>query len=312
MKSASAAMIAHLSGGQTSLAWLFKLKRADGTILGFTAHDRDILYDAGTFDPTDTDGPITYQAASGFTGSADAAKADLSVPNLEATAFINSSSITEADIRALKYDNAQFKAMIVNWQDLTMGHVEIRRGPWGDVKMKNSLWTAECRGLAAYLQSRIGATYGPICRATFGSGLNGIDMNSHYLCMVDVTLFRQNGSVASVTDDRTIVPAAGLLQVGSATPTNPAPAGWFDDGFLKFTSGALNGASFEIKTWDGATLILFLGVPELPSPGDTFQIEPGCNKTADNCQNKYSNIANLRAENAIPGMDQLLDNPSVQ
>ena len=312
MKACGAALLAHLSGGQTTIAWLFKLKRADGTILGFTGHDRDIVYDAHTSDPNDTDGAITYKAASGFNSSADAAKADLSVPNLEATAFLNSPSITEADIRALKYDNAQFKAMVVNWNDLTMGHVEIRRGVTGDVKMKNGLWTAECRGMAAYLQSRIGATYGPICRATFGSGLNGIDMNSHWLCKVDVTLYRQNGSVSSVTDSRTIVPAAGLLQVGSGTPTNPAPSGWFNDGFITFTSGALNGASFEIKTWDGTTLNLFLAVPVLPAPGDTFQIEPGCNKTADDCQNKFNNIVNLRAETAIPGMDQILDNPSVQ
>ena len=39
MKSASTAMKAHLAQGQTTLAYLWKLRRVDGTILGFTTHD---------------------------------------------------------------------------------------------------------------------------------------------------------------------------------------------------------------------------------------------------------------------------------
>lgn len=289
-------MQAHLSQGQTTLAYLWKVKRLDGTILGFTTHDQDIVYDDG-----DGDGAVTYLARTGMTNSATAGKTDLSVENLEVTAFLDSPSITEADIRALKYDNAAITVLIVNWADLTMGHVMLRAGTLGVVKMKNGMFTAELRGLATKLTSSIGATHGPICRATFGSGLNGIDMDSHWLCKFDVTTVRQTGSVASVVDNRTIVPTAGLT----------GAAGWFNDGFITFTSGALNGASFEIKTWDGTTLVLLLSMPSLPAASDTFTIEPGCNKTADDCQNKFSNIVNLRAEIAIPGMDQLLDNPSV-
>jgi len=303
MKTASSAMQSHLGSYSTSLAYLWKIKRVDGLILGFTTHDVDIAYDAG-----DGDGPTTYLAETGFTASATSAKSDLSVDNSEALGFIESNSVVENDIRAGKFDNSAIWIRLVNWADLTMGDVLLRRGTLGMVRMKNNLFTAEVRGLASKLKARIGATYGPVCRATFGSGLNGIDMQSHYLCKFDVSTVRQTGSVASVADLRTLTPAAGLTGQGGATGS--ASTGWFNDGLLTFTSGGLSGASFEIKIWDGTTLEFFLDFPSLPSAGDAFTIEPGCNRTIDNCQNKFSNIANFRGEPFIPGMDQLLDYPS--
>jgi len=299
-------MQAHLAGNPTTLAWIWKVKRSDGTLLGFSSFDQDITYDDGS-----GDGPITYLAKTGFSSSANSGKSDLSVDNLEATGFIDSAAIDERDLRAGLYDDSLFQLRIVNWADLTMGDVLLRSGTVGVVKLKNGMFTVELRGLAYKLGTFIGDTYGPICRAQFGSGLNNIDMYSTWLCMIDVTLYRQAGSVASVTDQFTIVPAAGLLQVGSLTPTAPAPTQWFADGLITFTSGALAGESFEIKSWDGTTLGLFLPMGQvLPAASDTFTIEPGCNHTVYDCANKYNNIVNFRGEPTIPGMDAILNYPN--
>ena len=131
---------------------------------------------------------------------------------------------------------------------------------------------------------------------------------SHWICGLNAALYQQTGAVGTVIDNRTLMPAAspGLVQQGSATPTAAAPAGWFNAGMLTFTSGALEGVNAEIKTWDGATLTFFLSLPALPAPGDTFTIEPGCNKGTD-CAAKFNNIVNFQGEPFIPGMDQLLD-----
>ncbi|HEX4381229.1 MAG TPA: DUF2163 domain-containing protein [Candidatus Acidoferrum sp.] len=304
MKSASTALQAHLAQGQTTLAYLWKIKRADGTILGATTHDLDIAYDA-----SDGDGSVTYKALTGFTSSASAAKSDLSVDNSEAMGFINSAAIDEADLRAGLYDSATITIRVVNWNDLTMGDLLVRTGTVGQVKIKNGKYTAEIRGLMYRLTTILGATYGPVCRATFGSGLNGIDMNSQWLCKVDVTAYRQTGSVASVTSPTALVPSSGLLMVGSATPTTAAGAGWFDDGYIKFTSGALNGQSFEIKSWDGTTAKLYLPLPQAPAASDTFIIEPGCNHLLKDCRDKFNNVINRRAEDFIPGPDNYLNYP---
>lgn len=417
-------MQAHLAGGQTTLAYLWKVKRVDGTILGFTGFDQNI-----TFGPDEVGDTVTYLASTGFTGTAVENKSDLSVDNLEATGFLEDGSLEEADLRAGLYDDATIELRLVNWADLTMGDVLLRVGTLGVVKMQNGMFHAELRGLTYKLSTVLGATYGPICRATFGSGLNGIDMNSQWLCMVDVTAYRQTGSVGSVTNAVTLVPASGLTNKGQGTESlvvnmapsganevvmvwspsasqtgtgtvlsfqakpgsgmfadiiaagagasvilsgiedvhgiNPngtypvsacgtvttgdwganspyfsvntgvsnstdeqinsgatyqlaaaavgstaAPAGWFDNGFITFTSGVLDGYSFEIKSWDGTNLVLYLPMPQAPSPGDTFTIEPGCDHTlgAEGCQ-KYNNVANFRGEPFIPGPDLYLNYP---
>jgi uncharacterized phage protein (TIGR02218 family) len=266
--------------------------------LGFTTHDQDITYDAGN-----GDGPILYRGSTGMANTAKEGNSDLGVDNLEVTAFLESDSITEADIRAGLYDNAEVTVRVVNWADLSMGDVVLMHGYTGNVKMKNGLFTAELRGLSQKLTTVVGATYGEICRADLGS--NASNSTSRWLCNVDLDAYRQAGNVASVTDDRTIVPASGLLNVG-ASPQVAAPAGWFNDGIITWTSGVLKCSTSEIKSWDGTTLVLFLSLSQLPSPGDTFIIEPGCNKSTD-CQAKFANIVNFRAEPFIPGMDQLLD-----
>ncbi len=58
MKSLPPALQAHLDTGATTLGWCWRLTRRDGTMLGFTDHDRDLAFDATTF-----------AAATGFTAT---------------------------------------------------------------------------------------------------------------------------------------------------------------------------------------------------------------------------------------------------
>jgi hypothetical protein len=305
MKSISPALTTHFGLDCCSLSILWKLVTTNNVTMGFTTHDQNIIY-----------GGVTYQADTGMTQTANAKKSDLSVDNMEVTAFLDSDSIQESDIRAGVYDWATIEIRIVNWADLTMGDMKVCSGTLGQVVMKNGVFTAEIRGLTQQLTTVIGSLYGPVCRAELYSGLNGIDMNNRYLCMVDITQYQQAGVVSSSVDAVTIVPFAtlsppsGLLQVGSATPTALAPAGWFNDGTLTFTSGPMNGITIELKSWDGATLTTFLPMQFQPLPGDTFTIEPGCDHTKNDCFNKFNNIVNLRAEPDIPGMDLILLYPN--
>ena len=50
------ALKAHLAGGATTLARCFAVARRDGTVMGFTDHDRDVVFDG-----------ITFRADSGLT-----------------------------------------------------------------------------------------------------------------------------------------------------------------------------------------------------------------------------------------------------
>ena len=50
MKTLDPQLAAHLGTGATTLAWCWRLKRRDGATLGFTDHDRDILFDGTVFE----------------------------------------------------------------------------------------------------------------------------------------------------------------------------------------------------------------------------------------------------------------------
>lgn len=292
-------MKAHLAGNPTTAAMLWKVKRADGTILGFTNHDQDLVYDA-----SDGDGAIAYKAMTGYTPSATETNSDLSTDNLQVTAFLDSTAIDETDLRAGLYNYAEIEIRLVNWADLTMGDVKIRAGTLGQIKLQRGEFTAEIRGRAFNLGTILGSTYGPNCRADLGDSR----------CKVDMSALQQSGTVDTTADAQHFVPTAGL---------SPAGDGYFTDGIVTWTSGANDGFSMEISSWDGTTVVLFESMPFAIAPGDAFTIEPGCNHQASDCSTKFAgvllldstttgadgNIKNLRAENAIPGMDSILSYP---
>ena len=51
MKSLSPALQAHLDDGTTTLAWCWRITRADGVTFGFTDHDRTLSFDGTEFEP---------------------------------------------------------------------------------------------------------------------------------------------------------------------------------------------------------------------------------------------------------------------
>lgn len=147
----------HLKLEVTTVAFLWKLTRRDAVVMGFTNHDRDITYPPVT--------GIKYEAASGFLPSALSQTGNLAVDNMEAMAFLESGRITEADILAGLYDFAILDAWLINWADLTMGHM-INPGGWilGEVTIKENQANAEVRSKSQKLQQNIIELYSPDCR----------------------------------------------------------------------------------------------------------------------------------------------------
>jgi uncharacterized phage protein (TIGR02218 family) len=296
MKTISGPLATHLAGNPTTLATLWKITRLDTVVLGFTDHDQAITFNDGS-------GSVTYTPVGGATASATDFNSDMAPDNMELVGFLESDSITDADIRAGKYDYSVITVMVVNYADLTQGFMPWKTATLGPVKMKNGQYTAELRGLAFHLSTNIGETFGPICRVDLGGAR----------CTVNLATYSQSGSVSTVTDLRTFVPASGLKMIGSPTPTVAAPSGWFTDGVITWTSGANNGYSMEVGSWNGTTMALFQNMPNAIAPGDTFTITPGCNHLSGangDCQNKFVNIENFRGEPFIPGMDQILLYPN--
>src|SRR5581483_6673972 len=58
MKTLDSGFAAHIAGTVTTLAWCWKITRADAAVQGFTDHDSDLAFDG-----------VIYAAATGFTAS---------------------------------------------------------------------------------------------------------------------------------------------------------------------------------------------------------------------------------------------------
>jgi uncharacterized phage protein (TIGR02218 family) len=280
MKTLPAAMTAHLQSGATTLCWCWRLTRRDGTVQGFTDHDRDVQFDATTF-----------EAAAGFTASEMREQLGLSVDNVEVSGAISSQSLAEADLKAGLYDNAKVEIFRVNWQDTTQ-RVLLRSGALGEVRRAGGAFAAEVRGLAHVLQQPQGRLYQYGCDADLGDAHCGIDL--------DQPAYKASGAIATVLGDRSF----------TATGLGAFASGWCTRGLVRFTSGPAQNQAVEVKAHRllaGIVTVELWQAPRLPmSPGQTFIITAGCDKALETCRAKFANAVNFRGFPHMPGNDFVL------
>jgi uncharacterized phage protein (TIGR02218 family) len=280
VKSLSPALQAHLDEGTTTLAWCWRIARADGVSFGFTDHDRTLTFHGTDFEPE-----------SGLTASEVRAGSDLSVDAQDAEGVLTSDRITETDILDGRWDNAEVEVWRVNWQ-ATSQRVLMRRGAIGQIRRGRLAFVAEVRSLAHVLGQTVGRTFQATCDAALGDGRCGIDL--------DTSAFGGTGAVIDLLRDRTFT-ASGL---------NGFTAGWFTFGTVEWTSGANAGRRTEVLGHDIADGIAILTLLEAPVRaivgGDGFIIRAGCDKRIETCGAKFANVANFRGFPHIPGQDAVL------
>lgn len=277
MKSIPPALQAHLDGGATTLAWCWRLTRRDGTVLGFTDHDRDVAFDGTTF-----------EAAAGFTASEIKDAVGLSVDNLEVTSALHSDRLDETDLAAGHFDDARVEIFRVNWQSPDQ-RVLMRSGSLGEVKRGAGSFTAEVRGLAHYLQQPKGRLFQYTCDADLGDVRCGIDLAS--------AAYRGSGALATVQSRRRFT-VSGLDEFADDH---------FSRGLFTMTTGAAAGLRSEIKEHQRqagvVTIELWQPAGTLPAPGDAFLVTAGCDKQIATCMAKFSNQENFRGFPHMPGND---------
>lgn len=76
--------------------------------------------------------------------------------------------------------------------------------------------------------------------------------------------------------------------------------GYFDMGYIEFTSGALVGIKRTVKAYTNGSLSLMNPLPQVPSSGDSFYVYAGCDKQQSTCKNKFNNLAHFRGFPYVP------------
>jgi uncharacterized phage protein (TIGR02218 family) len=276
MKTLDAGLAAHVAGGVTTLCHCWRVERKDGTVLGFTDHDRDLVIDG-----------LAYMAATGFTATAIEDQLGLAASNLDVDGALSSAAITEDDLNAGLYDDAAVTIMRVNWQDVSQRLI-LRSGFLGQVTRGEASFSAELRGLAAKLDQSAGRVFQRTCAWELGDARCQIDLGA--------AAHHGSGTVESVTSNFDFT-AGGIDSFAS---------GAFSRGKIAWTSGDNAGLQVEIKTHSQGTpsrLSLFLPMPRPMQAGDAFTITAGCDKSLATCRDRFSNVVNFGGFPHMPGND---------
>lgn len=280
MKALTPGLQTHLDDGTTTLAWCWRIVRADGVAMGFTDHDRPLSFDGTSFD-----------AETGLIASEIRAGSDLAVDAQDAEGVLTSGRITETDIADGRWDAAAVEVWRVNWADPAQ-RVLMRRGTIGEIRRGRLSFVAEVRSLAHVLGQTVGRTFQAGCDAALGDSRCGVNL--------EAPANKGTGSVAVVLRDRAFL-ASGLGGFAN---------GWFGFGTIEWTSGPNAGRWAEIITHGRAGSDVILTLLEAPvralAPGQTFAVRAGCDKRIATCAAKFANAANFRGFPTIPGQDTVL------
>lgn len=278
-----AALLDHLGTGTTHVCHCWSVRRRDGTVLGFTDHDRALAFDGITFTPE-----------TGLSARAMASATGLSVDNTEAVGVLSADAITEPDILAGRYDGAEVLTWLVCWDDVAVRQLRFR-GTLGEITRAAGGFQAELLGLTEALNQPQGRSYLKKCNAILG------DQRCRFV----------TDHPSYVFEYQLMAPTDG--QRFAVIGSDSFNAGWFEGGQLEVLSGDAAGLNGMIKAdvggADDRQVTLWVPISAPIAVGDRLRLTAGCDKRAETCREKFDNFLNFQGFPDIPGDDWLVSVP---
>ena len=274
---------AHVQSGITTLCRAWAVTRRDGVQLGFTDHDCVLSFDG-----------LDFQPGSGLTARAVQQATGLSVDNTEALGVLSDAAVREEDIEAGRFDGAEVRCWLVNWQDVSMRWLQFR-GSIGEIRRAGGAFEAELRGLTERLNQPLGRIYQNPCTAVLGDAACRFDLETPgYAADLDAESVEHNE----------------VFRWEALPGFEPD---WFTGGRLTVLSGAAEGLWAAIKadqsSAGGRRISLWEPIRAMVSPGDAVRLEAGCDKRMETCRLKFNNLLNFQGFPDIPGEDWVMAVP---
>ena len=266
----------HLQGDVTTHCFAWILRRKDGAVFGFCDHDKSLPVKG-----------INCFPQSGVNGSEAGSQMGLSVDSSEIEGALTSDMLNDADIERGLYDGATVETYLVNWAQ-PQQFVLLRSSVIGKITRSGMKFIAELKSSAALLDRVFGRRAKRGCDAEFADrrcGINPADPRYAGAGIVEVV----NGQDVVVS---------GL----SAFATH-----WFERGRITWASGQNKGSANSIvshlRQGEAASLILQDSPVYDIQVGDHFRILAGCDKSFQQCRDRFANHENFRGFPHIPGND---------
>lgn len=259
-----------------TVATFLRIARRDGITLGFTTHDQDLWID-GTL----------HRASPGMVPSSIRKTAGFEADSAEVQGALCHGSITEADLGSGRFDGAQIRIGLVDWQSGKT--CVLYGGEIGTVSNEAGSFTAALASSKARLQRDPVPRTSPSCRAAFcGPG-----------CTLSPARFTHERVVQAVDFHRNAVTFT--------TATDPT---LFAGGTVRWRDGPQTGQSMGIMAADDTgALILDQPLEANLAPGTMAVLREGCDHTLDTCATRFANAVNFQGEPYLPGNDLLTRYP---
>ncbi|QJQ32389.1 DUF2163 domain-containing protein [Sphingomonas lacunae] len=265
-----------LTGEVATIAWLWRIVRRDGVMLGLTTHDSPIRRDG-----------LTYQPSPGIRPSAIRQRRGLAADSFTIEGALNSAAISEATLASGRWDGARLTLAVVDWQKPAVAESVVAEGMLGSVTSDGARFSAELGARDIWLDGPLVPETSAECRAELGD----------VQCRVALAPRTHRAVVTARSGDLVTLADA----VGGWNWAN----GLFPFGWLRWLDGPGRGLWSAIIDQNGAVLT----VAEVPDgagqAGQQVELTEGCDKRAATCAARFANIANFRGEPHLPGMDLL-------
>lgn len=266
-----------LDGEVTTLAWLWRLLRTDGVVLGFTSHDRPIRA-AG----------VLHLARPGMTPSAVSVEDGFRTDSMEIAGALTADAVRAGDLENGRWHGALVELELCDWTRPEEARLAIARGRIGDVVRRgdgDGGWFAvellsEMAALARAGLPRCSA----MCRATLGDGRCQVDMEG-----------RSARALALEVEEARI-----RLETPPAVPER------FAHGVVRFLDGPHAGIDRPVAGFEGTWLGLVEPVPALGAGRWRVRLLEGCDRRFETCATRFDNALQFDGEPHVPGTDALV------
>lgn len=254
----------------TTLAFLWRIERADGVAIGLTAHDRDLIRDG-----------FVYRAAPGMVPSAIRLSDGFDADDIDLDGALSSDAFTEGDLRAGRWDGARLTVSAVDWMDPASEAIVLIRGTFGAVALKDGAFSVTLRGETAVFDVPASEETSPSCRASLGDRR----------CRVDLRGRVRRARALSVTES--------VVTLDAALPDDD-----FAFGTLMWIDGPRAGIVERVLASTGTAVTL--AEPATVDGPVAVALREGCDRQLATCRNRFANVANFQGEPHLPGNDLLM------
>lgn len=285
----AADLIAHIAKSTTTLCACFiATSRIDGSVVAMTSHSSDLTGLPGY--PS-----ATFKHTTGVSASKTEDYSGAQAGQMEVDVFLVAAGITEADLTAGKWSQAEAVLFVCNYEDVNMGQLIMKFGDLAEIRQLGIYAQAEIKGP----NNRLTAQLGYVTKFECPYDLGDSD------CQKDITSFTHTGTLTGVTS-QTVFIDTSLIGMGDSE--------YFKNGKVLFTSGDNEDYEFQVESWNDATgeFTLRTPAPFLPAIGNTITAKAGCQKRHQiDCVTKFANGINFGGDPYVVPYSQFSILPNV-